>query len=243
LVSQVRVWAEEREGNELLLTWSWPEETSASRDSASDARTVAATVGILDGVLSATPSGEGVVVVFDPTQVDKAALAAALRSALAQEDDLKTRSNEMMKRLPKYASLAASLALDERLSPVPEVARQGAMRRTAAPARSAMPLRAIPGFPIVTQIYTFAPMMRSLRSWSRTAPPDAVEQHFTKAGLSREQLDRDLATAHEAIAFARSYAIDAAAKAAAKATTAAGQARDLTRTWIQKQQERKRSTE
>jgi hypothetical protein len=238
-MSDVRVWAEEREGHELLLTWEWPDDAAHRRDRAADARSIAATLGILDGVVSATPAGDGVVVVIDPEVTSKPAIAAGLRSALAHEGDLKSRSNELMKRLPTYASLAATLALDERLSPVPEVARQTALRRTASPARAAMPLRAIPGFPLIAQVYAFLPMLRSLRSWSRSAPPDAVEQHFAGAGLSREQLDRDLATAHEAIAFARAYAAETAGKAVARAASAAGLARDQGRAWLQKQQDKR----
>lgn len=236
----VRVFAESREGNELLLSWLWPEQGDASREIAADARSVAATIGILDGVSSARPEGDGVAVIVDPEKTSKAELAAAVRRALAQEDDLKARSNAMIKRIPKYASLAAALALDERLSPVPEVARQTAARRVAAPVRTAVPLRMVPGLPLITQIHSFIPVMRSLRSWSRTASPDVVEQHFINAGLDRSQLDVDLATAHEAIAFARAYAADTASRVTERATDVATQARDRTRAWIQTQQAKNR---
>jgi hypothetical protein len=231
-VSDVRVWAEEREGSELLLTWEWPADEASERDHDSDARSAAAMISVHDGVHSAAPGDGGVIVVFDSDRISKQAIAAAIRSALALDEDLRSRSNSLLKRLPKYASLAASLALDERLSPVPEVARQTALRRTATP------LRVIPGFPLISQLHSLIPMLRSLRSWSRTAAPEDVEQHFVKAGLSRDQLDRDLATALEALAFARSYAMDTATKVAARAATAATQARSITRDWVKKQQDR-----
>src|SRR3712207_7648061 len=56
---------------------------------------------------------DGVLVGFDPELVTKPRLAAALRSALTQENDLKARANELMKRAPTYASLAKSLARSE----------------------------------------------------------------------------------------------------------------------------------
>jgi hypothetical protein len=194
-------------------------------------------VGVLEGVISASPADDGVVAVCDPAKVNRQEIAAALREALSLEDDLKTRSNDLLKRLPKYATLAASIALDDRMSPVPEVARQTALRRTKGPRRL------IPGFPLLTQIHTLIPMMRSLSTWSRTASPDDVELHFQKVGMSRKQFNRDLATAHEAMAYAKAQAVAATAAITARATTTAGQARTFTRDWIQKQQEKREARE
>ena len=232
-MTDVRVWAEEREGNELLLTWEWPDEAGSTRNDGADARTVAATIGVLTGVSSASPDDDGVAVVYDPDVISRPEIAAALRSALSLTDDLKTRSNDMLRRLPKYASLAAAIALDDRMSPVPEFARQTAQRRSSGPARM------IPGFSLLTQLHTIIPMMRSLSTWSRTSSPEDVEAHFQRAGLSRDQLDRDLATAHEAIAHARAQAAATTARVAARATEAADQARTRTRDWLHKQQEKR----
>lgn len=231
-MANVRVWAEEREGSEILLTWEWQDNERERRDHDADRRTVAATISVLGGVVSTAPHDAGVTVVYDPDVVTRAEIAAALRSALALEDDLRTRSNDMLRRIPKYATLAASIALDDRLSPVPEVARQTALRRAAGPTRI------IPGFPLLTQIHTIIPMMRSLSSWSRTASPEEVELHFRKVGLSREQLDRDLATSQEAIAHARAQASATTAAMTARATDAASQARTRTREWLRRQQEK-----
>ncbi|HUG13894.1 MAG TPA: hypothetical protein VMM78_02655 [Thermomicrobiales bacterium] len=236
-MTDVRVWAEEREGNVILLTWGWPDELDSTRDREEDARTIAATVGVLAGVSSASPDEDGIAVIYDPDAISRQEIAGALRSALALEDDLKQRSNEMLRRLPKYASLAASIALDDRMSPAPEFARQTALRRSAGP------MRVIPGFPLLAQIHAIIPMMRALSAWSRTSSPEDVELHFRKAGLSREQLDRDLATAHEAVAYARALAASTTARVAARATEAAGQARSFTRDWLQKQQERRDRTD
>lgn len=230
-MSDVRVWAEERGDNELLLTWERgdsPDDrlSTPARDRASEARAVAATLGLLDGVSQATAVAEGVSARYDPLVTSKSDIAIAVRSALALDADLKTRANELLKRIPSYASVARSLALDDRVSPVPEVARQASNRRAVSG-----PLRMIPGFPIVAQLHTIAPMLRTLREWSRNASPEVVDEHLGRAGLTRDQLDRDLATSHEAMAFARSYAGDVTARAASKAVAVAAQARDAAREW------------
>jgi hypothetical protein len=89
----------------------------------------------------------------------------------------------------------------------------------------------IPGFRLVSQIQLLIPVLRTLSSWSRTASPEVVHEHLSKVGLSREILDGDLATANEAMAFARAFASEKASVAAAKAGILAGQARD----WVRKQ--------
>jgi hypothetical protein len=230
--TDIRVWAEERAPGDIILTWQWPGTTGVERDAAADARAVAASVGVLHGVTSAATTPDGVRVQYDVETIDKSRIAAALRAALAQEGDLKARANELLKRAPTYASLVKSLALDERVSPMPEVARQAAAGRTGAV--RAAPLRMIPGFPFVAQLYTLLPMLRTLSSWSREASPEVVDEHLAAVGLSRETLDRDLATAHESMMFARDYTAGSASRAAAKATAAATQARDAAREWVER---------
>src|SRR5688572_26186533 len=104
----VRVWAEERGPGELLLTWAWPEDIPGG-DPAAEARTIAATVGVRPGVVSAEPLDDGVHVEFDPAKIGKPELAAALRLALAQESDLKARISDTAKRATTYLNLAKTL--------------------------------------------------------------------------------------------------------------------------------------
>lgn len=236
-----RVWAEVRADGLALLTWQRAEPVPEDTDAASDARAVAATVGVMAGVSSASTAEGGVLVTFDPDLVSRQQLAGAVRSALSLDADLKTRGNEMMKRVPAYLGLAKALALDERVSPVPEAARQAAASRgTSMRAAGALPVasRFIPGLPLITRLQTLVPVLRALGSWSREASPEAVSEHLGQAGLTREQLDRDLATAQEAVAFARDYASEAAGKAASAATAAAIQARDKAREWARQYNER-----
>jgi hypothetical protein len=179
-------------------------------------------------VTEAEPRDDGVLVTFDPTATSKQQIAGGVRTALTLDDDLKTRATALMKRAPTYANLARSLALDERVSPMPEVARTARARKGAAPTAA---LGMIPGFRFISQIQLLIPVLRSLSSWSRTSSPEVVQEHLSRAGMTREQLDADLATANEAMAFARAYAAERASVAAQRAGVVANQARD----WVRKQ--------
>jgi hypothetical protein len=239
-----RVWAEVRSNGEVLLTWQRTDPVPDNTDPASDARAVTATVGVMEGVTSAMPTEGGVLVTYDPAVVSRKQLAGAVRAALSLDADLRTRGNEMMKRVPAYLGLAKALTLDERVSPVPEAARQAAAPRgTPMRGAAALPVagRFIPGLPLITRAQTLVPVLRALGSWSREASPEVVSEHLERAGLTREQLDRDLATAQEAVAFARDYAGEAAGKAATVATAAAIQARDKAREWARQYNERSRT--
>jgi hypothetical protein len=238
---QSRVWAEERDEGQVLLTWQRSEPPAEEADAAADARAVAATVGVLGGVSAATTVDDGVLVTFDPEVVNRQQLAGSVRAALNLDADLKTRGNEMMKRVPAYFALAKALALDERVSPVPEAARQAAQSRgTPMRAAGALPVatRFIPGFPLISKLQTLVPVLRALGSWSREASPEVVDEHLTRSGLTREQLDRDLATSPDAVIFARDYATEAAGRAVNAATAAARQARQKTRDWARQYAER-----
>lgn len=231
----IRVWAQEKGHGRVILSWEWTNVEAGNRDSDADARAGAATIGVLPGITSATPTDGGIAIEYDPEIATKQEIAAALRSGLTQEVDLKTRANALLKRAPAYANLARAMAMDSRVSPVPEAAKQAAISR-ANPMRS-MPLRVIPGFPLIAQLHTLLPVLRSLSAWSREAPPEVVDEHLAAAGLDRAQIDRDLATAHEAAAFARAYASEKAALVASKATAAAMQARDAAQEWMRKRNE------
>lgn len=226
--SSIRVWAQEESNGSLLLSWAWEPELEDARDIAADARSVAAMVSVLPGVSSTEAVQDGVRVVWDPSQTTKQNIAAAVRDALSQPDDLRTRANGLVRRIPAYLSLAHALALDERVSPVPEAARQVASRGPA----TATPLRFVPGFPMVSKVAGILPVLGTLSSWSREASPEVVAEHLGTTGLTHEQIDRDLATARESLDFARRYASDKASMAATRAASALARARSVTREWV-----------
>lgn len=236
----MRAWAEEREPGVIYLSWEWPE-GSGERDPAADRRTVAAALAVRQRVKSAKTSGEGVIVHYNAEEMEKSEIAAILRSALAVEDNLKTRSNDMLRRVPAYLNLAQRLARDERISPLPGAAREMAYRR-GSPA-TAMPLQMVPGFRLISRLHTILPVLQSLASWSRSAPPDVVEHHLGSAGLSREQLELDHATAHEMMLFAREYSSEKAGEIGRKAGELTSQATTIGREWIRRAQEKRRPTD
>lgn len=228
----VRVWSEELAPGEVLLTWQWPDAGAPERDHAADRRAIAATIGVRPGVIAAEATEDGVRVTFDPAQIGKPELAAALRIALAQENDLRTRMAETLKRAPTYLNLARTLTLDERISPLPEAARAAATRRTG-------PTAMVPGFSLVSRIQTLLPVLRSLSAWSRTAPPGVVDEHLTHAGLTRELLDSDLATTQEAIAYARDYVTQTTGRLARRASALAAQATQASRQYIEQRNQQR----
>ena len=224
----IRVWAQDEEQGSLLLTWTQEPATQMAQNRVIEARTVAAMVSVTPGVSEAEATLEGVRIHWDPNLATKQELAAAVRDALSQTDDLRTRANSLIRRIPSYLSLAHALALDERVSPMPEAARQVTQRRPATMA----PLRMVPGFPLVSNIVGILPVLGTLSHWSREASPEVVAEHLGTAGLSRGQIDRDLATARESIDFARRFASDKATVAATRAASALARARLATRDWV-----------
>lgn len=239
-MKELRAWAEEQEPGVIYLTWEWPSEHS-DRDAAADRRTVASALAVRQRITSAKPTDDGVLVRYKEGEIDKSEIAEILRLALGIEGDLKSRGNEMVRRIPTYLNLAQKLARDERISPLPGAAREMSYRR-GTPAAS-MPLQMVPGFRLISRIHTILPVLQSLASWSRTAPPEVVEHHLASAGLTREQLDLDHATAHEMMLFARDYSSEKAGDIGRKAGEFTAQATTIGRDLLRRAQERRKPTD
>jgi hypothetical protein len=235
--TNLRVWAEEREPGLIHLTWQWPDGTEG-RDDAADRRAVAAAFHVRQRIELGKPEGAGVLVRYDPEQIDKAEIAEILRSTLSIDVDLKTRSNEMLKRVPTYLNLAQRLALDDRISPLPDAARNMAQRPAGIP-RAGLPLHMIPGFRMISRLHTILPVLQGLASWSRDAPPEVVENHLASAGLTREQLDLDHATAQEMMLFAREFSGEKAGQVGRKAGELTSQASVIGKQWWDKAREKR----
>lgn len=234
-MTNLRVFAEEREPGLVHLTWEWPEESSP-RDAAADRRAVAAALHTRQRIESCKPDGEGVLVKYNPEDLEKHELASILRDTLAVEGDLKTRSNDLFRRIPTYLKLTQKLALDDRVSPLPDAARNMAASRGS---RSALPLQMLPGFRLISRLHLILPALQSLASWSRDAPPEVVEGHLSKAGLTREQLDRDHATAQEMMLYARDVSGEKAAEVGRKAGELTSQAAVVGKQWWNKAREKR----
>jgi hypothetical protein len=220
----IRVFAEDLDDGGVRLSWELPPEVGA-RDGAADRRVVAAWLTVQPAVSAVGLSAEGVSVRYDAERMTRKQLAELVRRALCAPGDLSARVNDLLRRAPTYANLARSAALDQRISPLPDVARQASQQR-AAPASTA--LRFVPGFSLISRMQMLLPVIQGLSAWSREAPPGVVDEHLARAGITREQLLADQITAEEAKLFAR----EAGAGQAARAGAAARGALDAGRNWF-----------
>lgn len=231
---QIRIWAEELEGDAIRLTWRTPD-AMGERDFPTDRRAVAARIGIQPGVYAARTDPEGVVVRYDSQAIERPQIAALVRQALSVEQDLKTRANLLVKRTPAYGRLARTAAADERMSPLPDAARQ-AFQNRGNPATTAA-TRMIPGFRLISRIQTLLPVIQALSQWSREAPPEVVDDHLARAGLTRQILEEDHVTAQEAKLFAREIAGEKAEEWSQKAASATARAINAGREWLDQRRE------
>lgn len=231
----IRVFAEDLDEQRLRVTWKMPE-GMGERDEPSERRRVAAWLEIQPAIKRSRLDDEGVTITYLPDQLDRREMAEVVRKALRIEEDLRTRANDLLRRTTTYGNLASKLALDERISPLPNAARQAAASRTqggiGASAARTTAMRMIPGAATIQRIQTLMPVIQSLATWSREDDPELVDEHLANAGLDRETLEADNATAHEVVRFARDYAGEKAGEIAGKAADSARKAIDLGRDWI-----------
>ncbi len=206
----IRVWAEHLDEDRMRITWTQEAGSEPDTNEISQRRRVAAWIGVLPAVISSTPDPDGVLVRYDPLNLNRSMVRDIVIKSISDNDSLRSRTDDLMRRSPTYANLARKLALDSRTSPIPSAAKQAAsssgtqgfagskMRSTA--------LRFIPGATTVTRIHMMLPMLRELSSWSRNTDPAVVDEHLRAVGLSRGQLQRDTVTATEIQFYARDYA-------------------------------------
>jgi hypothetical protein len=97
----------------------------------------------------------------------------------------------------------------------------------------------IPGFRLISRLHTILPVLQGLATWSRDAPPEVVENHLAGAGLTREQLDLDHATAQEMMLFAREFSGEKAGQVGRKAGELTSQASVIGKQWLEKAREKR----
>lgn len=234
--NQIRVWAEDLDDGSVRLTWGLPPDLVSGRDQASDRRRVAARLAVLPAVEKARTDPEGVVVRYDGAAVTRHEIANLVRQALLDPADLRGRTSALLGRAGAYGKLARTLAVDERVSPLPNAARQAALRRPANPAANPA-LRIIPGFAAIQRIQMLLPVIQGLSQWSREAPPEVVEQHLADAGLDRQTLDIDYATCQEAVLFAKEIGGQRAGEIGQRVSGVASQAIEASREWVERRRQ------
>lgn len=220
---QIRVWAEDLTATRMRITW-FDRDAGVEAPEPPERRKVAAWLMVQDGVQSARPDPEGVVVRYDPERLDRGAVGDTVRSAVRSTSPLRERSDQLLKRAPTYGNLARKLAMDDRISPLPGAARQAAHSRMAGGGRNAAmstAARFIPGAALISRIHTLAPMLTELSQWSRESDPEIVEEHLSSVGLDRDTLRSDTITAHEIRMFAQESASEKTAELGVKASEGA----------------------
>lgn len=225
--SVARVWAEDLAEDRMRITWARTDDGERG-DEPEARRRVAAWLAAMAGVRSTQPDDEGVLVRYHPDQLDRAAVGNAVRNALADDVPLRQRADDLLRRAPTYGKLAQRLAMDERVSPLPEAAKQALASRgrggvVGASARTTA-MRFIPGATMISRIQTLLPVLQELSTWSRDADPEIVEEHLASVGLTREVLKQDTVTAHEIRFYARDFASEATSELADRAAQGARRA-------------------
>ena len=223
----LRVWAEDLSKTEMRITWGEPSEVAGDSDRR-QRRRVAASLTVLAGVRSATLDAAGVVVKYEPERLERSVLGDTVRKALDDETPLRERADELLKRATTYGNLARKLALDDRISPLPNAAKQAVAARAAGGGGSNVAIRTasrfIPGATLIARVQTLLPLLTELSKWSREADPEVVDGHLASVGLDRETLRRDTITAHEIRFYARDSAAEHASAIGERASAGARQA-------------------
>lgn len=94
----------------------------------------------------------------------------------------------MVRRLPAYVKLAADLARD------PEVPTVAKASLVAAGAYAVSPIDLVPGIvPVAGQLDDLAALLLAIRMTVRMTPKEVAIPHLERAGVTRENLDEDLA--------------------------------------------------
>ena len=95
----------------------------------------------------------------------------------------------LIRRLPKYARIVASMVADERVP----IAAKGML--VAAGAYLVSPIDAIPGIiPIAGQLDDLYVVLTGLQLAVRVSPPEVAREHFNAVGLDPAIVDDDLAS-------------------------------------------------
>lgn len=110
------------------------------------------------------------------------------------EEAVLSRFWAVVRRLPTYLRLAASLARD------PRVPRRAKVYLAVGGVYMISPLDLIPGIiPIAGQLDDLAVFLLALRQATRACPPDVAATHLAQAGLTAGDIDTDLAAIRDTV--------------------------------------------
>jgi uncharacterized membrane protein YkvA (DUF1232 family) len=102
----------------------------------------------------------------------------------------------VIKRLPRYVKLGVGLTRD------PRTPRGAKVTVGLGGAYAVSPVDLVPGIiPVAGQLDDMVVLLLALRRAIRACPPELAGEHLTKAGLTTEQIDADLATCRATITW------------------------------------------
>lgn len=159
---------------------------------------------------STAPMGEEPPVA-DPVAPDSPplALSAEAQAAAAQPGSPLPRFWEAIKRLPRYARVAAALIRD------PEVPKRSKVALGVGGLYLASPVDLVPGvIPVAGQLDDLYVLLRALRQALHSAPAEVSSRHLHKVDLTMAHVEADIRAIEETTVWLVRQGIDRGGRAA-----------------------------
>ncbi len=147
------------------------------------------------------------------------ALSAQAREAAEQPGSPLPRFWEAIKRLPRYARVAAALIAD------PAVPKRSKVALGAGGLYLASPIDLVPGIiPVAGQLDDLYVLLLALRQALHSAPADVSAQHLHKVDLTMAHVEADIKAIEETTVWLVRQGVSAGGRAATKGYHAGSQA-------------------
>ena len=145
------------------------------------------------------------------------ALSADAERAAAEPGSPLPRFWEAIKRLPRYARVAASLIAD------PEVPKRSKLMLGAGGLYLASPIDLVPGvIPVAGQLDDLYVLLRALRQALHSAPPEVAARHLHRVDLTMAHVEGDIRAIEETTIWLVRKGISAGGRAASRGIDVGG---------------------
>ena len=145
------------------------------------------------------------------------ALSAEAERAAAEPGSPLPRFWEAIKRLPRYARVAASLIAD------PEVPKRSKLMLGAGGLYLASPIDLVPGvIPVAGQLDDLYVLLRALRQALHSAPPEVASRHLHRVDLTMAHVEGDIRAIEETTIWLVRKGISAGGRAASRGIDVGG---------------------
>lgn len=147
------------------------------------------------------------------------ALSAEAREAAEQPGSPLPRFWEGIKRLPRYARVAAALIAD------PEVPKRSKVALGVGGLYAASPIDLVPGvIPVAGQLDDLYVLLRALRQALHSAPADVSARHLHKVDLTMAHVEGDIKAMEDTTVWLVRKGVSAGSRAASKGFDVGSQA-------------------